>query len=350
MRKSFFIGIFLLLSIIWLFHNAYTAEETKEESIFQSSLHHTTRGMAYWYDKDNGGLETLTGIPYSKLACSHCHVSSCDKCHKISLNGKFAYSTEAARNEEICLECHAREAAIKKIDVAAQQEDVHSLEGMQCMDCHSAREVHGDGTLYQTMKQQGVFDTSCNKCHPAITPSTSHKIHKEKLECKSCHVRHIVSCYNCHFETLVNEGKKVAIPLSGWMFLMNYNGKVTSANMQTFVVKGDKTFLMFAPANSHSIMKEGRKCGDCHGIDNVKKVQRGEIALAWFEKGEVKNTKGVIPVVEGVDYSCVFLNYKDGNWVPVENPPDPMLHYAGYGTPLTKEQLNKMAMPMGGGR
>jgi hypothetical protein len=160
-------------------------------------------------------------------------------------------------------------------------------------------------------------------------------------------VRHVISCSNCHFDTLVKEGKRVAIPLSGWVFLMNYNGKVTSANMQTFVVSENKTFLMFAPQNSHSIMKEGRKCDECHATEIVKKVREGKLSLTWFENNNLKNVKGVIPVVDGVIYDSVYQNYKDGKWIPISNPPLPMIHYAAFGEPLSKEQLKKMSIPMG---
>jgi len=63
---------------------AYSEDIKSGDSFFLNSLHYTTRGMAYWYDKANGGLETLTGIPYSspKLDCLNCHVKSCDVCHK----------------------------------------------------------------------------------------------------------------------------------------------------------------------------------------------------------------------------------------------------------------------------
>jgi hypothetical protein len=348
MKKFLVIQVVVFILIAVGLYGKTNAEDTKkEEPFFNSSLHYTTRGMGYWYDKANGGLETITGIPYSKLPCYHCHVSSCDKCHQTKLNNKLAYSTKVARNQEICIECHQREALVQKIDKAAHQEDVHLAKGMQCVDCHTQREIHGDGTEYNSMKQPGAMDAKCENCHKSITPSVSHKIHQEKLDCKSCHVRHVVSCYNCHFDTLVKEGKKVAIPLSGWVFLMNYNGKVTSANMQTFVVQGNKTFLVFAPQYSHSIKKEGKKCEECHGTEIVRKVQKGTLKLTWFENGNVKNLKGVIPVVNGVIYDAVYQNYKEGKWIPIENPPSPLLHYAAFGEPLTKEQLKKLSMPMG---
>ena len=332
-----------------LFVNAYSEDIKKEDCFFLKSLHHTARGMAYWYDKANGGLETLTGIPYSspKLDCLNCHVSSCDVCHKSSEGGKSFYTVKTAMNQETCLKCHKREKLVMKIDKDAHEEDVHFARQMQCNDCHTARDAHGDGIEYNSMKQSGAQAAKCENCHKSSTQSISHRIHKDKLECKACHERHVVSCSNCHIETLVNERKRVDIKLTGWVFLMNYNGKVTSATSQTYVVPGNKTFIMFAPQNSHSIMKQGRKCQDCHGTEIVKQVQQGGLKLTWLENNEVKNIKGVIPVVDGVTYECIYQDYKNGKWIPIENAPVPLLQYADYGTPLTREQLNRMAQPMG---
>jgi hypothetical protein len=347
-------NIIILLTVLGLIMSGFLVqgypEDIKtEDCFFLSSLHATTRGMAYWYDKANGGLETLTGIPYDspKLDCINCHVKSCDVCHKTVAEDKMSYSLEAAWNQDICLNCHKRERTIMKIDKDANQVDVHMSRQMQCNDCHSGRDIHGDGKEYNSMKQPGAIDAKCENCHPSVPESTSHKIHGEKLECKACHARHVVSCQNCHFETIVTERKRVDIKISGWVFLMNYDGKVTSANTQTFVAPGNKTFMIFAPQNSHSIMREGRKCADCHGTDIVKQAQNGKVKLTWLENSELRNLKGVIPVAEGVAYDCAYQNYTGGKWIPIENPPAPMLQYVGYGKPLSKEQLRKMAQPMG---
>src|SRR5512135_2635457 len=97
------------------------SEEPEQDSIFSSSLHYTTGGMSYWYDKSRGGLETITGVPYDspKLDCLNCHISSCDKCHKTEADKKVFYSAKAAMNQGICLSCHKREAAVAGIDKAA---------------------------------------------------------------------------------------------------------------------------------------------------------------------------------------------------------------------------------------
>ncbi len=123
---------------------------------------------------------------------------------------------------------------------------------------------------------------------------------------------------------------------------MNYKGKVTSANMQTFVVPGNKTFMIFAPQFSHSVSKEGKKCEECHSTENDKNIEKGVINLTWLENGKVEQIKGVIPVVDQVKYNTVYQNYDNGKWIPLVNPEAPKVQYVNYGTPLTKEQLNML--------
>lgn len=326
---------------------SYSQEIGKAECFYLSSLHSTAKGMAYWYDKANGGLETVAGIPYVELACKNCHVGSCDACHKMSVDGKMSYSVKAAKNQDKCLTCHAREASIMKIDKGANTADVHFANGMSCMDCHTAREMHGDGVEYVSMKQQGAMDVNCEQCHEPLSKIEAHTVHGNKLDCKACHVRQVVSCTNCHFETMLKEGKRVSVPVSGWLFLMNRSGKVTSANMQTFIMKGGKTFMIFAPQFSHSVYK-GAKCEDCHATDNVKQVLNGNIDLTWLKDGKMQNVKGMIPVVDGVLYSTVYEDFSNGTWTPVSNPDVPKVQYVGFGSPLTEEQMKKLEEPQTG--
>ena len=321
---------------------SFSQDAANQQCILKSSLHYTAGGMGYWYDKEHGGLETVTGVPYSDLTCKNCHIENCDVCHKVQKDGKAFYSNVAAKNQEMCLKCHAREASIMKINQKNNTPDVHFAAGMQCMDCHTVREMHGDGIVYSSMKEAGVMDVKCEQCHEPLTKTISHTIHRNKLDCKSCHVTQVVSCTNCHFETMVKKGKRVAVPVSGWEFLMNYNGKVTSANMQTFVVPGNKTFMIFAPQFSHSVSKEGKKCEECHNTANDKEVEKGSINLTWLANEKVEQVYGVIPVVEGAEYNSVYQNFENGKWIPISNPVKPKLQYVGFGTPLTKEQLKKL--------
>jgi len=329
---------------------AFAQEIKKEECFYLSSLHATARGMVYWYDKSQGGLETITGVPYAEAGCNKCHVSSCDACHKTDLNGRPGYSTETAKSQGKCLGCHAREAFMMKIDKESNTPDVHFAKGMGCMDCHTAREIHGDGIEYKSMKEKGAMDVKCEQCHESLLKSASHTIHGNKLDCKACHVRHVVSCNNCHFETMLKEKKRVSRPVSGWKFLMNYGGKVTSANMQSFVAAGNKTFLIFAPQFSHSVKKDGARCEECHATETVKQLLRKGVDLSWLEGGKDRNLKGVIPVVNGVQYRCVYQNYEDGKWTPISNPFTPVVQYVGFGSPLTEEQLIRLEKPQKSGK
>ena len=347
MKKKLFAGlIFGGVVALGIAIFGFAQEIKNKDCLFHSSLHATARGMEYWYDKANGGLETITGIPYSETGCSKCHVSSCDACHKTDVNGKSRYSTEAAKKQDKCLSCHAREAhMIMKIDKELNTPDVHFAKGMSCMDCHTAREIHGDGVEYKSMKEQGAMDVKCEQCHGSLPKSASHKIHGNRLDCKACHVRHVVSCNSCHIETMLKEKKRVSLPVSGWKFLMNYNGRVTSANMQSFVAPENKTFLIFAPQFSHSVKKEGTKCEECHATKTVEQILKGSIDLSWLEGGKEQHIKGVIPVVSGVQYDCVYQNFKNGTWTPISNPATPKVQYVGYGSPLTAEQLKRLEKP-----
>lgn len=343
MKKNLGARLVCVLALASLPHAASPQQVEKKDCIFLSSLHHTSSGMGYWYDKKNGGLETVTGVPYSELGCKNCHVASCDDCHKTDVAGKPAYSTKAARDQGLCLKCHAREAATMKADKAENHVDVHVQAGLQCMDCHTGSDVHGDGTEYASMKQAGALSPKCETCHPKVTQTLSHTVHSGKLDCKACHVRQVVSCTNCHFETLVKTGKRVAVPVSGWVFLMNYNGKVTSANMQTFVVPAKKTFLMFAPQFSHSVTKSGRRCEECHATEAAGEARSKHVKLLWLDKGGVQQARGVIPVAAGARYGLVFQDFQDGKWSVIENPEEPRIHYAGYGEPLSDAQVAKLA-------
>ncbi len=334
----------LLVALAFLARAAAAQQPEKPADPFATSLHHTSRGMGYWYDRKNGGLEILTGVPYAELGCKNCHVASCDGCHLTVVNGKPTYSTKAAADQALCLKCHAREAAVMKADKAQGFQDVHDKAGLKCMDCHKGSDVHGDGTEYASMKQAGALSPKCETCHPKVAETVSHTVHGGKLDCKACHVRQVVSCTNCHFETLQRTGQRVAVPVSGWLFLMNYEGKVTSANMQTFVAAGKKTFLMFAPQFSHSVTKAGRPCEACHATDLAREARAKQVKLLWLEKGAVQQARGVVPVAAGARYGLVFQDYGDGKWTVIEKPAEPLVHYAGYGEPLSDAQMQTLAM------
>jgi hypothetical protein len=312
-------------------------------NFYETSLHYTSRGLEYWYAKEQGGLERITGIPFSELPCANCHVRSCDTCHKKEVDGKASYSSDPVLLEDACQDCHGIESLAeveKNPDNPAA--DVHFRKGLKCMDCHTAREVHGDGTPYNSIQDPGALDARCENCHkPADLKCPGLSAHNGKLDCNACHVRDLPSCYNCHFATRIKERKSVSLPVKNLLFLVNHDGKVTLGNLHTFVYE-NKTMITFAPAFPHLVMKEGRPCGDCHASQAVQDLKKGSLRLVRWEGNELKNFQGIVPVLPGQDWGFVFLDYQGGRWSPIKNPSKPLVNFAGYCSPLTQEQLAKL--------
>ena len=320
------------------------SKKPPDDVLYHSSLHYYARGMAYWYSSKTGGLERFIKIPYDKLGCNHCHARTCDTCHKTVINGIPTYSVKTAKQMKNCLRCHKREFAMLKLMKKLKAMDVHFAKGMTCVDCHSSKEIHGDGKYYISMREPGAMNTKCENCHKKIPQTLAHTIHKGKLGCTACHVRFVFTCYNCHINTMLTQKKKIFIPVTGWTFLINYNGKVVAANMQSFVLKDKRTFMLFAPCFSHNVMKKGRSCKECHENKLTQELKNGEVTLTWLKNGKLEHIKGVIPIVKDVNYKLVFFDYENGKWVPFKPTFKTEVQFAGFGKPLTAEQLKKLEM------
>ena len=317
-------------------------DDSQRQEAFKSSLHHTGRGMAFWYGKTNKGLELMTGQAYPQLACKKCHVASCEGCHPPAAKTKTPGAKPDPVQPETCLECHDQLAAHLKINRGTPREDVHLAKGMKCLECHTSREMHGDGQEYQSQKQPGALDARCEKCHEDISDSTAHRKHWKKVECQACHAASMINQTSTQFGPLAQEGKRVSIPVTDWVFLMNRDQKLAAAGAQAFVLPEGKTFLIFTPGHSHAIMKSGRRCEACHGSEALLQAQQGKVKLSWLEEGKIKNNGGVIPVVAGTTYELVYQTFQNGKWIPLESPPAPGVQYAGYGGPVTDKELRKM--------
>lgn len=125
--------------------------------------------------------------------------------------------------------------------------DVHYRKGMACIDCHTKRDLHGDGNLYG--KKEQAVEIRCESCHGTADAESAMKTsrgsvldnlkktgadivlvsrmdggerivpqgkdvaakgsdsaktamgipaHMEKMECYACHARWAPQCYGCH--------------------------------------------------------------------------------------------------------------------------------------------------------
>ncbi|MCK4835283.1 MAG: hypothetical protein KAT17_01530, partial [Candidatus Aminicenantes bacterium] len=287
----------------------------------------------------------ITGIPYEKLDCQNCHVKSCERCHAKKEGEKCSYSLKKAKDSNTCLTCHSREKVTFKLGKEKNTLDVHIANGMGCVDCHKGEDVHGDGTSYKTMRDKGAVKVACTDCHEMEEDIKAHKVHNEKLDCAACHIANTVSCLNCHFERFLEQGTRKGNffpPCQDWTLLVNYKGKVTSGNVQTLVYKGKK-FIAYAPYFTHAVQAKARQCEDCHGNKAVKRIKRGKsVPMATFKDGRMISWKGVVPLIPD-KLKWDFADKQGDKWVRLKNKEKPVVQFACYAKPLTKEQLKKLA-------
>jgi hypothetical protein len=287
------------------------------QSHFSTSLHATREGKRTAYKKENGGMELITNIPMDSLTCLKCHattnadgtpvsdatyVPGCNDCHNFAAGNTV--------NGDRCYACHNRQTYERDAypDSTAAG-DVHRKKGMTCISCHSKQEVHGDdGVAYTSWLDSGAVKTQCTDCHPksGLSVNTSHTIHAQtdKVNCLACHTTSIVSCINCHFETLLVTGKNRAMAKTkGFELLLKRNGQVYSGSFMTFTYKGKSNYIL-APFRSHLIQKNAKTCADCHnnlgGTNSAinEYNSTGYITMAKWDSATKKiNIKtGVIPI------------------------------------------------------
>ncbi len=309
------------------------------------SLHGTSSGMQWWYERPDG-FGALTGIPYNDTGCNTCHVyavpglgtaNGCDSCHG---------QPTPASDPQTCLRCHARQGLEF---TALGFSDVHRDAGMACMDCHTLAEVHGDGSSYESMHSPGQFKRDCESCHRTIPMEVAeHQIHNEAIHCTACHDQTVVTCYNCHFDSLINDGeKKPYRPFANFVILANdsVDGKIKPATYQSVVFE-DKTFAAFGPYHGHTVTAEARTCADCHNNAFAKEFQQsGKIVLTeWDEaSSEVKHAEGVIPFVNPSDFEMQFVTFDkaSNNWSPSTKAMSGSQFE--FITPLTPRQIGALA-------
>jgi hypothetical protein len=336
---TFFVIILLISGFV-----TFSIEEEKSTPCFYNSLHHTGEGMRYWYE-ENGGLKELTGIPYEKLDCKNCHISSCDQCHVEKEGQKCTYSVKAAKDTNTCLTCHSREKVTFQIGTQKNTLDVHVANGMACVDCHSGQDLHGDGTFYRTMRDKGAVKASCNNCHSLKKETRAHSVHNDKLDCAACHVTNTTSCLNCHFDKFLETGERKGNffpPIQEWMILVNYKGKVTSGNVQTIVYNGKK-FITYAPYFTHAIGTKARNCDDCHANEAIKLIIKGKsVPMSKFKDNRMVSWQGVVPLVPD-QLEWEFVDKQGDQWIPLKSKEKPFLQYSCYAEPLSAAQVKKMA-------
>ncbi len=309
----------------------------RAQANFNTSLHYTREGKNTAYRVENGGMQTITGIPMDSLTCQKCHsttgfypngnpinpatyVPSCDDCHN------FASGTSVA--ETTCLNCHNRQNYERQ---AYPGLDVHQNYGMTCLSCHTRQEIHGDdGIAYASLKEPGAIKVHCEDCHTPLPANSSHLTHNTKVDCAACHATSVLTCASCHFESLLASGKNRAInQLKNYRFLVKKDGEVRLGGFMTHTYNNMSNYII-SSYHSHIIQKNATTCSDCHynlGGSNVAIAEynsTGFMTIATWDEGTKKivGPSGVVPIPE--DWKTALkVDYAVYNGDPNVFPSDP---------------------------
>lgn len=283
---------------------------------FSTSLHATREGKRTAYKKENGGMELITNIPMDSLSCLGCHAATnadgtpvtepyapgCADCH----NPAVGTTVSGDR----CYACHNRQTYERQTyPDSLETGDIHRKRGMNCLSCHSKAELHGDdGVRYSSWMDEGAMLTKCTDCHPlsSLSSNSSHDLHAQtgKMDCLPCHTTSIVSCTNCHFETLLATKKNRAMKrISNFELLVKRNGRISTGTYMTFTYDG-KSNVIIAAFRSHLIQKNARTCADCHnnlgGTNAAINAYNASGSIQMTQWNSGTNTldvaKGVIPI------------------------------------------------------
>lgn len=262
------------------------------------------------YAHSIGGLDTLSAEAYRKF-CSACHVgydrtwgyraqhaSGCAACHfqrnedgtyegkDKAIRGKKGYASthrmEALPGNEACFRCHNRSGRIALTyqglydgnnalvptkgglpgprlisevrNVQSIYPDIHHEKGMECVDCHTSRDIMGEGYAYEAMNKQ--IEVACEDCHGAQkNPPQFRKISREDdpplRESK-------------RYKRPVRYGEEMVLTKKGRMFpnVFHNRGRFDLVTKRKGLRLGIKT-IMASP--EHGIVGHERlRCDACH--------------------------------------------------------------------------------------
>lgn len=318
---------------------------------YPTSLHATGQGLQTFYSAAQGGLEQFAGVPYADLACKSCHEPSltggCASCHDTPDPGPGAQVDDGLGEGQACGRCHSRQAS----EAAAGFSDVHRDAGMSCMDCHTLEDVMGDGRSYSSLLEDGAIHIECEDCHTTVPANRYHDWHAVAVDCSTCHMQGMMTCYNCHYQSALPEGEsQLAKQVTDWILLVNREGKVHPANMHSLVYGGNK-LLIVAPGYGHTIARNAVSgCEDCHGNAHVVDLDDDSVlVMAEFDGvGDVRTAQGFVPVPFNYETALLFdflvYDADTERWSLLARGQDATQFM--FAEPLSDEQLKKLRQTM----
>lgn len=124
----------------------------------------------------------LAAHPAISLKVGNAHCFGChSRSGRISTNYEGWHETKLAA-DEVAGKAGYRVLADQRV-FEFMQPDVHHVKGMECIDCHSAKELMGDGQRY--FHEEQAVKTFCGDCHfsgrPPLAPLDSLDVESKKI-------------------------------------------------------------------------------------------------------------------------------------------------------------------------
>lgn len=177
----------------------------READLAKTSLHYTLatyKPMVHQRaDQDPAKLAVLNQAMDNH--CFSCH-ASCGECHVSRPNfakggfisGHNFNKTPDQTNQ--CTACHGSRVGNEFTGETGSGDAHYTKHGMDCMVCHSQRDLHGDGRTGHRDRYDVEGLAGCRDCHELDTAVEQHVIHGEKVSCYVCHAQPYANCYGCH--------------------------------------------------------------------------------------------------------------------------------------------------------
>ena len=265
-----------------------------DQDHYAQSLHNTLNGMKTALDKRMNPDPAVKAKMESAFSnCARCH-ATCGQCHvrrPVHGGSGFLAGHAFVKNppvEDTCGVCHRTDVAEFTGRIENTEADIHHENGMECLDCHSVDELHGDGQEYAS-RHEVKDKPDCMSCHEAILEDgaenkSTHSMHKGKVSCQVCHSQAYTNCSGCHLGKSWDDKDKV----KSWVdFKVGYNPERTEQNPEKVVVLRhvpvtkemfDKdvpdalsrfndapTWKMSSPHNIMRKTPQNQSCNSCHG-------------------------------------------------------------------------------------
>ncbi|NOX26173.1 MAG: amino acid ABC transporter substrate-binding protein [Deltaproteobacteria bacterium] len=233
--------------------------------------------------------------------------------------------------------------------------DIHYRKGMACIDCHTQKEIMGDGKRYAHFEEQ--LEISCSTCHtsskvgitrkgnkldnvdpdakpwPVLTGKLDGRKHlikpplagvcdytgHKRLSCQACHSTWVPQCYGCHVKRDMRETHLDKLTLKetpGWWeegrsyiryeqpALGIWDNRVmpVTPGCQDMVTLKDKrgkitrSFYSFTMAaiDPHTTQATARKCEGCHMSPKTLGLGQGTV---WLDHGKWRFS----PATQGIN-------------------------------------------------